>query len=179
MKTLLFSWFFGEQFEQKLARYGIEESSYASLRGNTVEENEMRSGEVLIVGAIPAYRSFGSQERTVHHRLTGKAGEPLRLKITRIGNEYYWKSRKNAPLSYHSVGPYHYFSCPGAYVKLCKIESEIQFTEHFSCGMITFSLWGSCSLFDESELSLPAAENDDPPSSNLPTRDSPGASLST
>jgi len=141
-----------KSIEEQLKEYGGEESPYNLLRTNTPEENELREGEKLIVDAIPSYRAFGSQKRTVHRPISGRSADALNVRITLLGNSYFWKSRKNTPLEYHFSGSFHYFTTPGAYVKICQIGSDSHFTEHFSYSMVTFSHWGKCSLFDISAL---------------------------
>ena len=142
-------WLLGRpDMPEKLFEFGGEECPYSQLRENTDEENALAEGESVVFCASPDHQTYSCYRKSAHLAVSARDKARLQVKITKIGDQYFWKSRKCVKLAYSLNGSFHYFTAySGAYVKIKESNGKFIYLEHFSQSMITFTFWGAADSF--------------------------------
>lgn len=132
-----------------LERIGGEETPFSQLKPNTAAENLLLHDETVVFEAIPTHRTYSCQTKSVHSIVPAAELEALQLRLTKIGNEFRWKSRRGIKVCYFQDGRFHYFVDPtaGGHIKIVEHEGQFLFAEQFTESTLSFTYWGTGKVF--------------------------------
>jgi hypothetical protein len=107
--------------------------------------------ETEIFVGVPTVKYDVSVNDYKQTKLTPSQAADNAVRISKVGNDYFWKSRDNRPLVYSQSGDFSLFVEPGGagYVKITKAPTgEITFLEHVSLGLMTITYYGAAESFE-------------------------------
>lgn len=117
------------------------------------------SAEQMVFNATPDSRVDSSAEKSARQVLTESKRNEFRLLITKVGDQYFWTTRENAPLIHTLSGAFHIFTdaSGGGYVKIFDTGilpqsmrdpgPRYQYMEHLHLGLGSITYWGFSDQF--------------------------------
>ena len=104
---------------------------------------------VLVLNGIPIVQSKGNIQQSENVKLTESQQNEYRLLITKKGDDYFWTSRENRPLSKMQSGDISIFIESGGagYIRVSEQNGQILYLEHMAIGFQTVTYWGISEKF--------------------------------
>jgi len=100
--------------------------------------------ESIVLNGIPLTQSKSNIQESQNYQLSESQQNEYRLLITKIGENYFWKTRENRPLFKHQSGDITIFIEMGGagYIRISKVEGRFFYMEHMAHGFQSVTYWG-------------------------------------
>ncbi len=107
------------------------------------------SSEYLVLNGIPIVQSKGNIQQSENVKLTESQQNEYRLLITKKGDDCFWTSRENRPLSKMQSGNISIFIESGGagYIQVSEQNGQIFYLEHMAIGFQIVTYWGISEKF--------------------------------